>query len=99
MWWNGRKQRHEQDPEIRVFKAEIAALTSRLDSVEKQMRGLDVEWSDTYDKMRKLMLRLSKRDQRDRAEQLEMAEGQPPPTNPLALRILQGSPMLRRGDE
>jgi hypothetical protein len=76
------KPRHEPD--------RMPALEARVAALESQLKGLDAEWTEMYDKFRRLHMRLAKRDQR--------AEDAPGPTNgqekgegtlnPLAQRLL-----------
>lgn len=56
MWW--RKTKPRLDPDA------FGELVERVTALEKSFRGLDAEWSEMYDKFRRLHMRLSKRDQR-----------------------------------
>ena len=56
--FSGKKQRSE--PEDRA---------ERLERLEKQVKMLEIEWNETYDKFRQLHMRVAKRVQRlDQAE-------------------------------
>lgn len=48
-------------------------LEERVDKLERASKGLLLDWEDTYDKIRRLMFRISKRVQRD--EQLSPESG------------------------
>jgi hypothetical protein len=43
----------------------LTALDLRVATLEAKVRTVDVEWTEMYDKFRRLHMRLSKRDQRD----------------------------------
>jgi hypothetical protein len=71
--------------------------SGRLEAMERKLKGLDLEWSETYDKFRLLYGRISKRIERHE-KAVEDAPGAPngPPEgvplatgNPLAARILR----------
>lgn len=40
-------------------------LEDRVAAIEKQLKAIDVEWSEWYDKYRRLLARISKRVERD----------------------------------
>lgn len=71
---------------------QLRKLEHRLEDLERSFKGLDLEWTETYDKLRKLHSRLAKRDQRaqeDAGDTNGKREGVgPPPLNPLAQRLL-----------
>lgn len=58
------------------------------------MKALDLEWSSTYEKFRRLYARISKRSEREEAPESpsEPSNHGPPTkiTNPLARALLQG---------
>lgn len=95
-WWNGRKP----DP---ALAKRLDELTRRFDRLEERWNRIDVEWSEWYDKYRRLYARLAKREQLDRQRDTDgnadHPNNTPPEVNPLAARLLGGSPLLRRGDE
>ncbi len=65
MQWmfSGKKQRSEPED-----------TTERLERLEKQVKMLEIEWNETYDKFRQLHMRVAKRVQRlDEAEAEEAA--------------------------
>jgi len=76
----------------------ISTLESRVRTLEANIKALDSEWTEMYDKFRRLHMRLSKRDQREGSTPQEPAgatngagAGVPPHTmNPLALKLLGG---------
>jgi len=63
----------------------IASLESRVQELEHRIRAIDTEWTEMYDKFRRLHMRLAKRDQRDALE----PNGHPP-ISPMAARLLGG---------
>ncbi len=61
--FSGKKQRSEPED-----------TTERLERLEKQVKMLEIEWNETYDKFRQLHMRVAKRVQRlDQAEADEAA--------------------------
>ena len=57
--------------------------------MEGQIRSLETEWIDTYEKYRTLYNRLAKRHEREqKAEQPEPQAAPPGEYNPIALRLL-----------
>jgi len=50
----------------------IAALDERIETVERQLKGVKLEWESTYDKLHRIVQRISKRA--ERAEELEPRE-------------------------
>jgi hypothetical protein len=73
----------------------LAAIERRLDDCERLCKTVDLEWSETYEKMRRLIARLAKRDEREREAAPEApgapngeGHGLPQGTNPLALALL-----------
>lgn len=71
----------------------LKAVETRLDEIERAHRSLDLEWSETYDKLRKLYARLAKRDQRALAADEDTNGGKAgvepaPDVSPLAQRLL-----------
>jgi hypothetical protein len=86
MWpFTRRKRERAVDP----------SLYERLDDLEKRVNAIDVEWSEWYDKYRRLYARLAKRVHDD-----EQQQGKAPAdshdhsevrtTNPLAAALLRG---------
>lgn len=76
----------------------LSQLESRCRTLEASIKALDAEWTEMYDKFRRLHMRLSKRDQRDNGASQVAPEstndwrpdrGQPL-LNPLAQRLLGG---------
>lgn len=75
-------------------------MSRRLDSLEQLMEKrndqIELEWSEWFDKFRRLYARLAKRVERSQNDDLEVNRGgdAPPPTpgvsNPLALALLRG---------
>lgn len=71
------------------------ALEERIALLERKLEKIDYEWSDWYDKFRRLHARIARRQQRD--DETETPESQstggagfPTTTsNPMALRLLQ----------
>ncbi len=61
--FSGKKERSEPED-----------TTARLERLEKQVKMLEIEWNETYDKFRQLHMRVAKRVQRlDQAEADEAA--------------------------
>jgi hypothetical protein len=54
-----RKTKPEREADL------LTALDLRLSALEAQVRTIDTEWTEMYDKFRRLHMRLAKRDQRD----------------------------------
>lgn len=54
----------------------LADLSERLETTERQVKALKLEWEDTYDRLRRLMGRVAKRALRDEAR---VEEDDPPP--------------------
>jgi hypothetical protein len=63
--FSGKKQRSEPED-----------TTERLERLEKQVKMLEIEWNETYDKFRQLHMRVAKRVQR-----LDEAEAKEPQAN------------------
>ena len=63
----------------------IASLESRVQELEHRVRAIDTEWTEMYDKFRRLHMRLAKRDQR---EQPDPEPNGQPPISPMAARLL-----------
>lgn len=83
----------------RTTRSLVRDLEARLDKLERAHRDLDSEWTDTYEKLRNLHRRLSKRDKALESSQTpEPIGGDAPdyaPRNPLAFRLsrmAQGAP-------
>jgi len=55
----------------------IAAMEERLETVERQLKGLRLDWEGTYDKMHRMAQRIAKRA--ERAEELAAPEADTPP--------------------
>lgn len=49
----------------------------RLEALERSMKSLDMEWSETYDKMRVMMMKIAKRAERLEHEQPDSAPASP----------------------
>ena len=63
----------------------LLQLTDRVDELERELqslRGLQVEWQDTLDRITRVMQRINRRAEREEAA----AE---PPVNPAAMRLLR----------
>lgn len=76
-----------------VENRSIAELRARVESMERKYEKLDLDWTEMYDKFRRLYARIAKRAIDDAAEAPEGRQGSPgvqgPPTiNPAALRLL-----------
>lgn len=82
------------------LEAKLEALERRLaaleELLEKRNDQLELEWSEWFDKFRRLYARLAKRVERSQNDDQQSDRGgdAPPPapgvTNPLALAILRG---------
>lgn len=84
MFWQ--KTKPTPDPD-----RDYAGLTARIAQLERRWKEIDTEWTEMYDKFRRLHMRLAKRDQRER----ESPETDDQPNgkgemNPLAAAILRG---------
>lgn len=74
----------------------VRALEERIASLESKLERIDYEWSDWYDKFRRLHARIARRQQREETATAEVPTngadlGDPndtPVTNPMALRLL-----------
>jgi hypothetical protein len=69
-----------------TFKAKkrLLALEERIDTLQREFRALQLEWEDSYDKLRHMMGRVSKRAEQmhDKAESsLQLFPGEPEATN------------------
>lgn len=64
---------------------QVDELERRVKSLEADMRQLELEWTDTYEKMDRMTKRLSKRA--ERAAKKDETEDEPP-MNPAAARLL-----------
>ncbi|MCI0372641.1 MAG: hypothetical protein L0214_15015 [candidate division NC10 bacterium] len=85
---------------IHVLESSSLHVLERLDSLERRFKAVDLEWSATYDNFRRLMAKLAKRARALENPPEETAEDAPGPTNgrrvginPLAARLLRGSPL------
>lgn len=65
-------------------KRQEADLLARLDALEQKLDTIDYEWTEWYDKFRRLHARLAKREEREHNGQ----SGQLKITNPAAAAIL-----------
>lgn len=64
-------------------------LEARVAALERRWETIDHEWTEWYDKFRRLHARLAKRQQRALAEDVpESTNGHPTITNPAALALL-----------
>lgn len=85
----GRKTKPVLKPD--PLPAELVALKGTVAALEHQWKTVETEWTEMYDKFRRLHMRLTKRDQREREGTVE--ETQPEattPPNPIALAMLRG---------
>jgi hypothetical protein len=82
----------------RLDEDRISQLESRVRTLEASLKAVDAEWTEMYDKFRRLHMRLSKRDQREQPAP-QVAPGQtngdpvgplPASMNPLALNLIRG---------
>lgn len=79
MFWFKTKPRPSPDNE----------LAARVEALERQIKTIDSEWTDWYEKFRRLHMRLAKRDQRAE-DGAEPTNGQGDvPISPLAAQILR----------
>jgi len=87
------KQGPDQSVELRLSELERS-----IESLERRWKKVDVEWSEWFDKYRRLYARISKRQQRDEKTSEDAPQGTIFPRaggngstdNPLAQRILKG---------
>lgn len=95
--FRGRKTKDgpDWDQEISAIVARIDGLVTQLDDLSKLVRDLEFEWNETYEKFRRLHMKLSKREKRESAAELldEDPNGNGDPNsvhtdNPLAQRLL-----------
>jgi len=98
MFWKKTPPRRERDRALDALHERLALMSARLDTLEKAYKEIDLEWSSWYEKFSTLYRRLAKREQRARPADETDGEPAEKPINPLAAQILQGSPLLRRGD-
>lgn len=67
----------------------LRALEDRLYDVERELKGIRTEWESQYDSFRRLLAKLSKREQRAKEPEPESAtQGGYEIVNPLARRLL-----------
>lgn len=59
-----------------------AGLDARLEEIERQLRTIDQEWSEWYDKYRRLYARIAKRVERDADDAPQSREVAPGATKP-----------------
>jgi len=59
------------------WRERLSTVEERIESQDRQLRGLQLEWSETYDKLQRLYGRLVKRDELD-ARRSPKAEAEPP---------------------
>ncbi len=52
-------------------RKQIDALRQDVDELQRKFRSIDLEWSDYADRFRRLMMKLAKRDERERAPEGE----------------------------
>lgn len=85
------------------YGPKLAELERRLTYLEDKYKAVDVEWSEWFEKYRRLYARLAKRE-----SDAKKRDGEPlpesdtpgyPPVSPLAARLMQGTPLLKRKDE
>jgi hypothetical protein len=58
-------------------KKQIDALRQDVDDLKRQFRGLELEWTSVYDSTRRMLAKISRRQQReDVAEDAQRAEGE-----------------------
>lgn len=53
--------------ELRAIALRLDAMARRLDKIEEVTKGVDTEWSEWFDKFRRLYARIAKRQERDEA--------------------------------
>lgn len=68
----------------------VRELEDRVENLERQHRAMLLEWESTYDKLRSIVARMAKREQRED----EAAVRAPSPAKPLRLGV--GDPPARR---
>lgn len=78
MWWFS----SQKEPSVTLRKVQ-----ERLESLERQVNTLDLEWSDTYDKLKHIVGRIVKRSailqsQTDRTDEPEAVAPAPAPMSP-----------------
>jgi len=61
---------------LRFFdqRKQIQALRQDVDELRREVNGLDVEWSDMHDRLRRMLAKISKREERARADGTEVRE-------------------------
>jgi len=67
--------------EIERPLAENTALKQRVDDLERQLRGMKLEWENVYDKLMKAVSRINARSRRENQEEpppAELPEDEPP---------------------
>jgi chromosome segregation ATPase len=58
-------------------KKQIDALRQDVDELKRQFRGLELEWTSVYDSTRRMLAKISRRQQReDASEDTQRAEGE-----------------------
>jgi len=64
---------------LRFFdqRKQIQALRQDVDELRREVNGLDVEWSDMHDRLRRMLAKISKREERARADGNEVREDAP----------------------
>jgi len=72
----------------------VGALEAHQITLRREMRSLALEWEDIYEKMRTVVARLTRRDQR--AAKAPEPNGKEGPVNPAALALLNPQ---RRADK
>src|SRR6266567_2844903 len=64
---------------LRFFdqRKQIQQLRQYVDELRREVNGLDVEWSDMHDRLRRMLAKISKREERARADGNEVREDAP----------------------
>lgn len=62
MWWSTKSRSERPKPPI-----EFDELSDKVDSLARQVKMLELEWESTYNKIRSILARLNKRDDRETA--------------------------------
>lgn len=82
MWFKRSKPGPEPDPRLDEVIATVAQM-------QQDVRTIQMEWEDWFEKFRNLYARINKRVQRESAaSQPNGADKTQPPMNPLAARLL-----------
>jgi len=74
-------------------KKQIDALRQELDTMKRTVNGLELEWSDMHDRLRRMLAKISKREERARvAEDTQPVEGEDAGDAPTGAAAISLSP-------